>query len=486
MLIHPLVLYAGFTGFSVPFAFATAALATGRTGDAWLRATRRWTLIPWFFLSAGILLGGRWAYEVLGWGGYWAWDPVENASFMPWLPATAYLHSVMIQEKRDMLKTWNLVLVGLTYSLCLFGTFLTRSGVISSVHSFTAAGWFGYIFLGYVAVAATAYFSLLIARRPLLRSSNRLESVVSREASFVLNNWVFMGILAVVFWGTLFPVVSEALRGTKISVGPRFFNTMSGPLAAALLFLTGVGPLVAWRRASPSSLRRQFVVPAAAGGTAAAVIALWMGRDFAIYPFVFWSLGAFVIGTVTQEYWRAVRARMRNGEGAVTALANLLRKNQRRYGGYVVHLGVVFILIGISGAAFNEERLENVKPGETIAMNGYRLEYLTAKPLPKQHYGGAVARLALFEDDEPRAVLAPERRMYWLEQQPSSIPSIRSTLREDLYVILTALEPDGSATLKIHRNPLVNWIWIGGWTFLVGALLVLWPHPERRIGQPTE
>ncbi|RIL05546.1 MAG: cytochrome C biogenesis protein [Proteobacteria bacterium] len=482
MLIHPLLLYTGFTGFAVPFAFAFAAMVTGKLGDAWLRATRRWTLVPWFFLSMGILCGGRWAYEVLGWGGYWAWDPVENASFMPWLPATAYLHSVIIQEKRDMLKTWNLVLVGLTYALCLFGTFLTRSGVISSVHSFTAAGWFGYVFLAYVGVACVAYFSVLIARRPLLRTKNKLESIVSREASFVINNWVFMAILVIVAWGTMFPVLSEAVRGTKISVGPEFFNKLTGPFAAVLLFLTGVGPLVAWRRASWVSLRRQFVIPGAALALGAAATVAFLGRETSAYPLLFWSLSAFVVATIVQEYWRAVGARMRNsGESAATAFATLLRKNQRRYGGYVVHLGIVFILIGISGAAFNEERLENVKPGQTVSLeDGSRLEYLTAKPLPKQHYGGAVARIALHRGDEPLAVMTPERRMYWLEQQPASIPSIRSTLREDLYVILTALEPDGSATLKIHRNPLVNWIWIGGYTFIAGALLVLWPHPETR------
>jgi cytochrome c-type biogenesis protein CcmF len=482
MLIHPVVLYTGFTGFSVPFAFAFAALVSGRLGDAWLRATRRWTLVPWFFLSCGILLGGRWAYEVLGWGGYWAWDPVENASFMPWLPATAYLHSVMIQEKRGMLKTWNLVLVGLTYALCLFGTFLTRSGVISSVHSFTAAGWFGYVFLAYVAVAISIYFAAVIVRRPLLRTTQKLESVVSREASFVLNNWVFMLLLLVVFWGTMFPVVSEAVVNNKYAMGPEWFNELTGPLAAMLLFLTGVGPLVAWRRASWTSIRRQFVVPGTVGAAAFVATLLLVGHGVSMYPLVFWTLGAFVVATITQEYWRAIRARMRNaGESAATALATLLRKNQRRYGGYVVHLGVVFILLGISGAAFNEERLENMKPGQTVSLaDGSRLEYLTAKPLPKQHYGGAVARLALFQGDDPIAVMAPERRVYWLEQQPASIPSIRSTIGEDLYVILTALEPDGSATLKIHRNPLVNWIWIGGYTFIAGALLVLWPHAERR------
>ena len=484
MMAHPVMLYSGFVGFAVPFAFAFAALATGELGTAWLRATRRWTLVPWFFLSIGILLGGRWAYEVLGWGGYWAWDPVENASFMPWLAGTAYLHSVMIQEKRDMLKTWNLVLIGLTYSLCLFGTFLTRSGVVASVHSFTAAGWFGFIFLAYVVAVAGTYFALLLWRRPSLRSTNRLESVVSREASFVVNNWVFMGILAVVFWGTLFPVLSEAVSNKKIAMGPAFFDMMNAPLALLLLFLTGVGPLIAWRRASWLSLRRQFLLPALSGIAAGVVVLAVTRARITLYPLMTWSLGAFVTGTILQEYGQAIRARMRHGEGALQAFATLLRKNQRRYGGYVVHLGVVFILLGTAGAAFNREKLENVRPGGTIQMGNYTLEYLTAKALPKQHYGGAVARLALFEDGKPLAVMMPEKRMYWLEQQPASIPAIHSTLREDLYVILTAVEPDGSATVKVYRNPLVNWIWIGGFTFVLGTIAILWPHPAPRDESP--
>jgi len=479
MTIHPVLLYAGFVGFAVPFAFGFAALVTGELGTHWFRTTRRWAVFAWAVLGTGILLGGRWAYEVLGWGGYWAWDPVENASLMPWLVATAYLHSVMIQEKRDMLRTWNLVLIGLTYTLCLFGTFLTRSGVVQSVHAFAQTAWFGRLFLGYVGVSALLFFVPLLWRRAELRSPNRLESVVSREASFLINNWVFIGILLVVLWGTMFPVISEAVTGTQIAVHHTFFNMMNAPLAAILLFLTGVGPLVAWRRASWASLRRQFVGPAAAGGVTALVLLGLLGSALTWYPLVAWSLGAFVVTTVTQEYGRAIRARMRAGEGPFAALATLLRKNQRRYGGYVVHLGVVLILVGAAGAAFDEERLANVQPGDTVAMDGYTLRYLTARPIPAQHYGGAVARLALYREGEPLAVMLPEKRMYWLEQQPSSIPAIRSTWREDLYVLLTAIESDGSATLKIHRNPLVGWIWAGGATFLLGTVLILWPHPER-------
>ena len=479
MMIHPLVLYTGMTGFAVPFAFGVAALATGELGSAWLRTTRRWTLWAWLFLSIGILLGGRWAYEVLGWGGYWAWDPVENASFMPWLAGTAYLHSVMVQEKRDMLKTWNLVLIGLTYVLCLFGTMLTRSGLVQSVHAFAQTEIFGILFLGYVLASAVLYFGLVLWRRPALRATSRLESVLSREAGFVVNNWLFMGLLAIVFWGTLYPKLSEWLTEQEILLGPGWFTSLAAFVALPLFLLTGIGPLIAWRRATPASLRRQLRGPVSAGVLTAAAVGLWTRDAFEPIAVAIWGLAALVTTTIGQEYVRAVRARMRHGEGLFLALATLLRKNQRRYGGYVVHLGVVFLFIGFAGSALNEERLETMAPGEAIEMNGYRLEYKTAHAIPAQHYGGAVARIALYEDGRPIAMLAPEKRMYWLEQQPSSIPAVWSTLGEDLYVILTAIEADGAATLKIRRNPLVNWVWIGGFTFVFGTALVMWPHPER-------
>ncbi len=483
MMIHPLVLYTGMTGFAVPFAFGVAALASGELGSAWLRTTRRWTLWAWLFLSIGILLGGRWAYEVLGWGGYWAWDPVENASFMPWLAGTAYLHSVMVQEKRDMLKTWNLVLIGLTYVLCLFGTMLTRSGLVQSVHAFAQTEIFGVLFLGYVLSSAALYFGLVIWRRPQLRAAHKLESVLSREAGFVVNNWLFMGLLAIVFWGTLYPKLSEWLTDQEILLGPLWFTNLAAFVALPLFLLTGIGPLIAWRRATPASLRRQLRWPVGTGvATALALAALNRGA-FEPIALVTWSLAALVATTVVQEYVRAVRARMRRGEGPFAALATLLRKNQRRYGGYVVHLGVVFLFIGFAGSALNEERLETLRPGDVVEMNGYRLEYKTARAIPAQHYGGAVARLALYEGERPLATLTPEKRMYWLEQQPASIPAVWSTLGEDLYVILTAIEADGAATLKLRRNPLVNWIWIGGFTFVFGTALVMWPHPERRSGE---
>jgi cytochrome c-type biogenesis protein CcmF len=480
MMIHPLMLYTGLVGFVIPFAFAFAALVTGELGTSWFRATRRWTLFAWLVLSIGIMLGGRWAYEVLGWGGYWAWDPVENASFMPWLPATAYLHSVMIQEKRGMLKTWNLLLIGLTYTLCLFGTFLTRSGIVQSVHAFAQTPLFTSIFLGYVVVTGGAFLAALLARRRGLRSPSRLESYVSREAGFLLNNWVLIVILVVVFVGTLFPVFSELVMDERIAVGPAFFNTMNGPLVLFLLFLTGVGPLIAWRKATWPSLRRAFLWPVVAGVATAAVLAVAMGRDLHWYALSLWSLSVFVVATILQEYVRAIRARTRKGgENAFQAFAVLLRRNQQRYGGYIVHLGVVLVLVGTAGSVFNEERLENLAPGGEIGIHDYRLRYNTAQAIEDQHYGGATARIALYQDGTPLGVMTPEKRQYWLEEQPASIPSIHSTLREDLYVILTAVEADGSATIKIYRNPLVNWIWIGGVVFVLGTVAVMWPNPRR-------
>ena len=429
MMIHPLMLYSGLTGFSVPFAFAVGALATGQLGTAWLRATRRWTLVAWTFLSVGILLGGLWAYEVLGWGGYWAWDPVENASFMPWLAATAYLHSVMIQEKRDMLRIWNLVLIGLTYSLCLFGTMITRSGLVQSVHAFAQTAIFGQLFMGYVFASAALFFGLLWHRRRALRSTQRLESALSREAAFLFNNWAFMVILAIVFWGTLFPKLSDWWSGQEILLGPSFFNWLTLVPALFLLLLTGVGPLIAWRRASWASLRRQFVAPASTGLAVCAALLVFFRGQIGAVPLAIWSLCAFVLGTVVQEYARAIRARTRGGrESSLRALGTLLRKNQRRYGGYIVHVGVVCILLGIGGAAFNEERLENVDPGGKVELDGYRLEYLTARALPAQHYGGAVARLALYDGDRPaRGDGAGEARL--LRRAAAGLDSRRCTRR---------------------------------------------------------
>jgi cytochrome c-type biogenesis protein CcmF len=396
MMIHPVMLYTGFTGFALPFAFAFAALVTGELGTTWFRTTRRWTLFAWSVLSVGVMLGGRWAYEVLGWGGYWAWDPVENASLMPWIAGTAYIHSVMIQEKRDMLRTWNIVLIGLTYGLCLFGTFLTRSGIVQSVHAFANSDSFGRIFLSYVLVILGAFLVALVWRLPMLRSPNKLESVVSREASFIINNWIFMAILFVVFVGTLFPVFTEAFGGVRRILGPPYFNTFAGMLALLLLVLTGVGPLIAWRKASLASLRRQFILPASVGVVVTSIMLMLFGTSPGYWAIAAWGLAGFVLTTITQEYTQAVRARMRRlNENILTALQTLLIRNQRRYGGYIVHAGFVILMLGISGAAFNEEQLSNISPGDSAEIGDFRLEYLTANAIPAQHYGGARADRAL-------------------------------------------------------------------------------------------
>jgi cytochrome c-type biogenesis protein CcmF len=479
MLIHPPILYVGFVGFSVPYSFALAALVSGELGTTWFRTTRRWTIVAWFFLGMGLMLGGRWAYEVLGWGGYWAWDPVENSSLMPWLAGTAFVHSVMIQEKRGMLKIWNLALIGLTYSLCLFGTFLTRSGVVQSVHSFADAGLFGYVFLAYVLVAAGVFTFFLLRRLPDLRSENRLDSVLSREGSFLLNNYVFLGLLAVTMWGTLGPMFSEYLSGVRVNYGPPAFQRWTGPLAIALLLLTGIGPLIAWRRATWVNLRKSFVWP----GVIAAVagLGLWAGGVRMFYPWSFLTLCAFVAGTIGLEYWRGIRARMRRGEGPVRAFVELLRRNQRRYGGYVVHLSVLLMFVGFAGSAFELEETRLLKPGERWEIGDYTLEYRQAQPLRHAHYAGAIARLALYHDGEPVGILTPEKRVYMQQEQPTTMPAVASTLREDFYVILTGLEPDQSAALKVYINPLVNWIWIGGYIFVIGNTLLLW-RPQGREG----
>jgi cytochrome c-type biogenesis protein CcmF len=477
MMIHPPILYTGFVGFAVPFSFALAALVTGQLDTTWFRTTRRWTLTAWTFLGVGILLGGRWAYEVLGWGGYWAWDPVENASLMPWLAATPYLHSVIIQEKRGMLKIWNLALIGLTYSLCVFGTFLTRSGVVQSVHSFADAGWFGTLFLGYVVLIAGSFFGLLIWRVPLLRSQTRLESMVSRESSFLFNNYVFLMLLAVVLFGTLAPVFSQYIYDTRIQIGPPFFQRWSGPLAIALLILTGIGPLIAWRRASLVNLRKSFVWPLGFALVTGILLAAFGMRSF--YPWAFFTLCAFVIGTICEEYFRAISARMRHGENALRAFRELLNRNQRRYAGYVVHLAIVLMFIGFGGAAFDLEATKLMQPGERWQLRDYTIEYRGLEPVTDPHFRGVLARLALWRGETPVTMLEPEKRMYYQQGTPTTLPAVSSNLREDVYVILAGLEGDRAAALKVFINPLVNWIWIGGFVFVFGNALLLWPVPER-------
>ena len=481
MTIHPPSLYTGYVSASVPFAFAIAALATGRLGDQWIRSVRRWSLFSWFFLTLGNLFGARWAYEVLGWGGYWAWDPVENAAFMPWLVSTAYLHSVMIQEKKDMLRVWNMVLVLLTFSLTIFGTFLTRSGVISSVHSFTQSG-LGPFFIGFLLLVLVVSGGLVAYRFPELRTAATVESFLSREAAFLFNNLVLVGIAFAVFWGTVFPVVSEWVRGVKITVGPPFFNRVNAPLGVALLLLAGIGPAIAWRRASPRNLWRAFATPVGAGLVAA--VALLLARVPLGYAHATFALGVFVLGTIAQEFWRGMRARQAMlHESAPRALSRLVGKNRRRYGGYIIHVGVVAVFVGVAASsAFRVEVQQTLAAGQEVAAGKFTLRYEQITKQDDPHMSRLAAVVSVWRDGRQIATLAPEKRFYKKPQQPTTEVAMRPTLTEDLYLVLGSYdEESGLVTLLAYVNPLVSWIWIGGVIMALGTTVAMWPTlAERR------
>jgi cytochrome c-type biogenesis protein CcmF len=453
MMIHPPSLYLGYVGFTIPFAFAIGALVTRRSGDLWFRTTRRWTVFSWFFLGTGILLGSYWAYVELGWGGYWAWDPVENASLMPWLTGTAFLHSVMIQEKKGMLKVWNVLLIILTFSLSIFGTFLTRSGVISSVHAFATSniGWFFGVFLFLLFFGSVA---LLVTRLDDLRSEARLESIVSRESSFLFNNMIFVGLAATILLLTTFPMISEAVTGRKVTMGPPIFNLVSIPWALVLLALAGVGPLIAWRRASRANLRRNFLVPALFGSwcllayvvrslpehlralrqtgraLASADVAGTLDALTSLYPAVTFGVGMFVLATVGMELGRGIRVRRHNhGESLPVALGRLVWRNKRRWGGYTVHVGVVVIFFGIAASsAYQQEAVRQLVPGELLAVDDYLLRYEGHRLEAIDDHIAAVTELSVFDRHTGRALgtLWPEQRFH-----PNLVsPELRSAFLE--------------------------------------------------------
>ena len=476
MITHPVALYLGFTGVTVPFAFALAALITGRVGDAWITLTRRWSIIAWYFLSLGLLIGGWWSYHVLGWGGYWAWDPVENAAFMPWLTATAFLHSVMVQERRRMLKLWNLWLVILTFGLTLFGTFLTRSGVIASVHAFTQ-GSIGVFFLSFLALVLLTALALLAWRWDALSAQGELDSVVSRESAFLLNNVLLIAAAFTVFFGTVFPLLSEAVRGVKVSVGAPFFNQVNVPLFLALIFLMGVGPLIAWRRASPDNLRRSFLWPVAVGVAAAALFsALGIRSTLAVLAL---ALTVFVAATIAVDFSRATRARLRMGERLLPAMGGLLRRHNRRYGGFVVHLGILIVTLGVTGSqAWSVQTETTLRRGEAAELAGYRVRFdgLTATE-ESNHF--KVAGAFTVSNGRVLSVLRPAKKFYPQEQSPIAGVDYRLGFGEDVYLVLGDFARDGSeATVKLQVNRLVSWIWIGGAVLTLGALLAI--LPDRR------
>ena len=487
MLIHPPSLYLGFTGFVVPFAFCLGALLSGDLSDTWTRATRRWTLIAWAFLTIGIILGGNWAYIELGWGGFWAWDPVENASFLPWLTGTALLHSIMVQGRRGMLKVWNVFLAVLTYGLAVFGTFLTRSGVVQSVHAFaeTDVGW---VFLAYLGAVAALSLVLMVWRFKSLRAENRLESYLSREAAFLFNNLILLAICFATFWGVMYPVFSEALTGEKSVVGPPFFNQVNVPLFLILLFLMGAGPLIAWKRNSVRQLGRVFLVPLVSGSL---VTLLFLWIDIArLGAALGFGLSVFVLASVSSEFRRGAKARREiTGHKAGIGIVELLRRRPQRYGGLVVHLGVAIMAISITASmVYKVERDFSIKPSESYTLSRYRLQLVSLESQRFPNYEELVANIEVFDakDGTRLGSLRPERRYYFASEETTTEVDIRMTPRDDLYLALAGLDAapgtsegdsidlkTASAAFKGFVNPLQVWLWFGGVVVMCGAVVVI-------------
>ncbi len=480
MAIHPPTLYSGYTGFTIPFAFALGALLGRYPGEKWIHLTRRWTMIAWAFQSAGILLGAHWAYAVLGWGGYWGWDPVENASLMPWLTGTAFLHSVIMQEKRGMMRVWNVWLVFTTFMLCILGTSLTRSGAVNSVHAFAESNighWFWGFLLTIIIVCLAAYFK----NRDYLRSDNHLDSMISRESSFLFNNLILLVACVAVLAGTLFPVLSEAVRGSKISVGPPFFNLVNIPIAMFLLFLTGVGPLLAWRKTSTESLRKNFGIPLAGGFIVAAIAVAFGLRGF--YVVLCLLLGVFVTLTILAEFYRGASViAARTGSNIFSSASQLTMRNTRRYGGYVVHFGMVLVFIGISGQAFNKDKQMDMPAGSVMTLGPYRLLLQNYDSTQEPNYSAERATIDVDKGGRSVMMLYPTRRYYPSNQESGTMVAISSTLKEDLYVVYAGINPDTKVpVIHAYLNPLVKWIWLGGVVVVLGTILALFPNRQASM-----
>ncbi|MBX6361241.1 MAG: heme lyase CcmF/NrfE family subunit, partial [Acidobacterium ailaaui] len=481
MVIHPPMLYLGYVGFSVPFAFALGALMMRYPGEKWIHITRRWTMVTWLFLTCGIFLGAHWAYSVLGWGGYWGWDPVENASLMPWLTGTAFLHSVMMQEKRGMMKHWNIWLIFSTFALSILGTLLTRSGLVSSVHAFAQSSIGSWFWAFLVLVLAVCLFTYVL-QRDHLKSEHKLESLVSRESSFLFNNLVLLAACFTILWGTLFPVISEYVQGNRVTVGPPFYNRVAVPIGLFLLFLTGIGPLLAWRSSSFKSIRRNFVLPVAAALVTAMVLVACGMRPWqdtgAFYSLVAWSLAAMVTTAVASEFLRGARVIQRHtGQNLLASMVQLTRRNTRRYGGYIVHFGVVVIFIGLAGSAFNQSKEQELNYKQSMTIGPYRLECLDFSQDTNPNYDTEYAILDVYRGGKKVTQLAPERRFYQASQTTSTIVANHSTLAWDLYVIYAGKDPDnGQPIIKVFLNPLVAWIWIGVIIVVLGTFVALTPN----------
>jgi cytochrome c-type biogenesis protein CcmF len=477
MAVHPPLLYLGYVGMTVPFAFAVGALLSGEVHkDDWIRLTRRWTLSAWAFLSLAIVAGMWWSYEVLGWGGYWAWDPVENASFMPWLTSTAFLHSVMVQERRGMLKLWNVNLIVGTFLLTILGTFLTRSGIISSVHAFTT-GTIGYYFLAFIAICLIASLVLVAGNSRGLRSEGQLDAVASRETVFLFNNLLLTGFTLVVILGTLFPLVAEAFKGVKVTVGAPFFNKMSIPICVALLFLMGVGPSLPWKAATDAQVKKAFLLPAIVALVVAALTIGFGQRD--VYTVLAFAFSAYALTCNLREYAIGVFARQKaHGESMPVALGRLVAGNQRRYGGYLAHMGVIMTAAAITASSSGKiEREGTLKPGQTMQVDGnlsVRLKSLWGKEEPQRQVVGA--DVEVLKNGEVIGVVDPRMNFYRSQDQPVPTPAVRSRPQGDIYMNLMAFKEDGSnATIKVILEPFVPWIWIGGLVIAFGAVVSAWP-----------
>jgi len=478
MVIHPPSLYTGFVGMTIPYAFGLAALITGHLDDAWLRAVRRWTMFSWLFLSFGLMLGMIWAYEELGWGGYWGWDPVENAGLLPWFTATAFLHSVMVQERRSMLRVWNVTLVILTFFLTIFGTFMTRSGIVQSVHAFGEDRELAWLFTAFMVVILTFSFGLVVYRLPLLKARNDLDSWMSREAAFLVNNWILLFSAFFVLFGTMFPTLSEAVTGERLTVGSAFFNKWMLPIGLILLVLTGVGPLLAWRKSTLVNLRDSFLWPV--------LSALVVGGAFVALGFRVWISGicfalcAFVTATILQEFWRGARVRKANtGTDLLTAVIGLVSRNKRRYGGYIVHLGIVLIFFGFAGEGYKQDKQILMKPGEETTLGRYTIRHDRLTVSDDGQKQMVTGHLAVLSGGKQIDSLYPAKWSFHKHETepPTTEVAIRRTLAEDLYVVLGAFDAGSQeVTLQIFVNPLVNWIWLGFGIMALGTGIALLPE----------
>tara|TARA_B100001029_G_C15060453_1_gene457976 strand:- start:1554 stop:3527 length:1974 start_codon:yes stop_codon:yes gene_type:complete len=489
MLLHPPMLYLGFIGFTIPYAYAIAAMATQQLDTSWIRLTRRWSLFTWLLLSVAVVMGGKWAYMELGWGGYWAWDPVENASLFPWLTGTAFIHSIIIQEKKNMLVRWNMILIMVTFTLTIFGTYLTRSGIVSSVHAFAATD-LGIWFFGFVVFLVILNIILLIVRHKDLNSQNQLDSFASREAGFVFNNMIFVAMMLVVLWGTLYPVMTEALRGVQIKLGPTWFNQKIIPFGFVLLVLMGIAPLLAWRKTSINSIKRNFLLPVCLS-TFSGIIFYYFGIT-KIYPLITLILIIFVFITIIFEFYRGTRARKRgSNESWLLALRMIIEKNKSRYGGYIVHIGILMMFFGFIGKAYDKEADVSLTPENpktelneySFELKNYWKETPKTNPNTRQNHHAYIAEIKIEKDDKYYTSLFPEKRIYTDQNsQPHSEVALNTTLNKDLYLILGSMDLDtGLATLKIRINHLVSWVWLGTLVLIIGTIIAL--IPSKKINE---